>query len=60
MMVRYTCLQNLEDSMLMTLAETGGFGDHVTPFHSPKNTPGEWMQDPLGLFGDIFVGPGMC
>lgn len=45
--------------MLMTLAETGGFGDHVVPFHSPKDTPGEWMQDPLGLFGDIFVGPGM-
>lgn len=44
--------------MLIRITETGGFGDHVTPFHSPKGTPGEWMEDPLGLFGDIFVGPG--
>jgi phospholipase C len=48
-----------ERSKLMTCAETGGFGDHVTPFHSPPGTPGEWMKDPLGVFGDVFVGPGM-
>ena len=38
--------------------ETGGFGDHVTPFHAPEGTPGEWMEDPYGLFGQIYVGPG--
>ncbi|KAJ5682806.1 hypothetical protein N7462_005971 [Penicillium macrosclerotiorum] len=44
--------------LMISFDETGGFGDHVTPFHSPKDTPGEWMQDPLKLFGDVFVGPG--
>ncbi|KAJ5312138.1 hypothetical protein N7508_002968 [Penicillium antarcticum] len=44
--------------LMISYDETGGFGDHVTPFHSPPNTPGEWMKDPLGLFSDIFSGPG--
>ncbi|CAG7918928.1 unnamed protein product [Penicillium olsonii] len=44
--------------LMMSYDETGGFGDHVTPFHSPRDTPGDWMEDPLGLFEDIFVGPG--
>lgn len=44
--------------LMISYDETGGFGDHVTPFHSPANTPGEWMKDPLGLFSDIFSGPG--
>jgi phospholipase C len=44
--------------LMISYDETGGFGDHVTPFHSPRDTPGEWMEDPLGLFSDIFVGPG--
>ena len=44
--------------LMISFDETGGFGDHVTPFHSPRDTPGEWMEDPLGLFSDIFVGPG--
>ncbi|KAJ5901667.1 hypothetical protein N7495_002195 [Penicillium taxi] len=44
--------------LMISYDETGGFGDHVTPFHSPKDTPGEWMEDPLGYFGDVFVGPG--
>ncbi|KAI2706015.1 hypothetical protein CBS147332_7259 [Penicillium roqueforti] len=44
--------------LMISYDETGGFGDHVTPFHSPKDTPGEWMQDPLGMFTDIFTGPG--
>ncbi|KAI2791089.1 hypothetical protein POX_c03944 [Penicillium oxalicum] len=44
--------------LMVSYDETGGFGDHVAPFHSPQGTPGEWMKDPLGLFGDIFVGPG--
>ncbi|KAJ5167325.1 phosphoesterase family-domain-containing protein [Penicillium canariense] len=44
--------------LMISFDETGGFGDHVTPFHSPQGTPGEWMEDPMGLFGDVFVGPG--
>ncbi|CAI7566686.1 unnamed protein product [Penicillium bialowiezense] len=44
--------------LMISYDETGGFGDHVTPFHSPRDTPGDWMEDPLGLFSDIFVGPG--
>jgi phospholipase C len=38
--------------------ETGGWGDHVAPYHAPYGTPGETMQDPYGLFGEIFTGPG--
>ncbi|CAG8385481.1 unnamed protein product [Penicillium salamii] len=44
--------------LMISYDETGGFGDHVTPFHSPRDTPGDWMEDPLGIFSDIFVGPG--
>ncbi|KAM5484990.1 putative phospholipase C [Microsporum audouinii] len=44
--------------LLISYDESGGFGDHVTPYHSPKGTPGEWMRDYLGVQGDIFVGPG--
>lgn len=38
--------------------ESGGYGDHVIPFHSPEGTPGEWMEDPYGVFGKLYVGPG--
>ncbi|KAJ5970336.1 uncharacterized protein N7479_000254 [Penicillium vulpinum] len=44
--------------LMVSYDETGGFGDHVTPFHSPEGTPGEWMKDPLGMFTNIFTGPG--
>ncbi|KAL2846360.1 phosphoesterase family-domain-containing protein [Aspergillus pseudoustus] len=44
--------------LMMSYDETGGWGDHVTPFHSPQGTPGEWMEDPYGYFGQIFTGPG--
>ncbi|KAG2418380.1 hypothetical protein HFD88_001481 [Aspergillus terreus] len=44
--------------LIISYDETGGWGDHVAPFHSPEDTPGEWMEDPYGLFGKIFVGPG--
>ncbi|KAJ5161901.1 phosphoesterase family-domain-containing protein [Penicillium capsulatum] len=44
--------------LMISYDETGGFGDHVTPFHSPPNTPGDWMKDPYGVFGDVYVGPG--
>jgi phospholipase C len=30
----------------------------VTPFHSPAGTTGEWMEDPLGTFGQVYTGPG--
>lgn len=45
--------------LMISYDESGGFGDHVVPFHSPSGTPGEWMQDPYGEFGDVFVGPGV-
>jgi phospholipase C len=40
------------------ILEVGGYGDHVTPFHAPKDTPGEWINDPYGSAGDTPVGPG--
>lgn len=52
-------LQQSATSAFPNLVETGGFGDHVTPYHSPKGTPGEWLEDPYGKFGDIYSGPGM-
>ncbi|KAJ9307133.1 hypothetical protein DTO217A2_3371 [Paecilomyces variotii] len=45
--------------LIISYDESGGFGDHVTPFHSPKATAGDWMEDPYGLFGDVYVGPGV-
>jgi phospholipase C len=43
---------------MISYDETGGFGDHVTPYHSPSGTPGEWLQDPYGKFGYTYSGPG--
>ncbi|KAL1856193.1 hypothetical protein Plec18170_004062 [Paecilomyces lecythidis] len=45
--------------LIISYDESGGFGDHVTPFHSPKDTAGDWMEDPYDLFGDVYVGPGV-
>lgn len=45
-------------ALLISYDETGGWGDHVTPFHSPKDTAGEWMQDPYNTYGDVYTGPG--
>lgn len=28
------------------------------PYHSPAGTEGEWIEDPLGLFGQTYTGPG--
>ncbi|TVY16834.1 Phospholipase C 3 [Lachnellula arida] len=42
--------------------ETGGWGDHVTPFHSSPGTPGEWLDvdnDVFGYLGQTYTGPGM-
>jgi hypothetical protein len=47
--------------MSLELSETGGWGDHVTPFHSPSGTPGEWLNvenDVFGYLGQTYTGPG--
>ncbi|KAH8699073.1 putative non-hemolytic phospholipase C precursor [Talaromyces proteolyticus] len=45
-------------ALIVSYDETGGWGDAVLPYHSPEGTQGEWMNDPLGEFGQIFTGPG--
>lgn len=45
-------------ALIISYDETGGWGDHVTPFHSPEGTAGEWVQDPYGDFGYVYTGPG--
>ncbi|EEH23455.2 hypothetical protein PABG_05666 [Paracoccidioides brasiliensis Pb03] len=45
--------------LMISYDESGGWGDHVPPYHSPENTPGEWLQDPYGLFGNVYTGPGV-
>ncbi|KAH8814853.1 phosphoesterase family-domain-containing protein [Xylogone sp. PMI_703] len=45
-------------ALIISYDETGGFGDHVTPFHSPSGTNGEWLDDPYNLVGFTYSGPG--
>ncbi len=45
-------------ALIISWDETGGFGDHVAPFHSPEGTPGEWLPDPYAGQGTVFSGPG--
>jgi phospholipase C len=45
-------------ALIISYDETGGWGDHVTPYHAPENTTAEWLDDPYGLFGYTFAGPG--
>ncbi|KAF5390851.1 hypothetical protein D9757_004453 [Collybiopsis confluens] len=33
--------------LIISYDETGGWGDHVVPFTSPENTPGEWIINPF-------------
>ncbi|KIK54165.1 hypothetical protein GYMLUDRAFT_264776 [Collybiopsis luxurians FD-317 M1] len=33
--------------LIISYDETGGWGDHVIPFTSPTNTPGEWITNPF-------------
>ncbi|KAF9061722.1 phosphoesterase family-domain-containing protein [Rhodocollybia butyracea] len=33
--------------LIISFDETGGWGDHVIPFTSPKGTPGEWITNPF-------------
>ncbi|KAJ3092502.1 hypothetical protein HK100_006929, partial [Physocladia obscura] len=44
--------------LMISFDESGGWGDHVTPFHSPAGTPGEWLNDPYGIVGYTYSGPG--
>ncbi|KAK3940216.1 putative phospholipase [Diplogelasinospora grovesii] len=44
--------------LIISWDETGGFGDHVSPYHSPPGTPGEWLKDPYAGQGEVFSGPG--
>ncbi|KAI8801781.1 phosphoesterase family-domain-containing protein [Cladochytrium replicatum] len=45
-------------ALIISFDETGGWGDHVTPYHAPEGTPGEWLNDPNGKVGYTFSGPG--
>jgi phospholipase C len=45
-------------ALIISYDETGGWGDHVTPYHSPSGTQGEWLNDPYGKVGYTYSGPG--
>ncbi|KAF2725554.1 non-hemolytic phospholipase C precursor [Polychaeton citri CBS 116435] len=45
-------------ALIISYDETGGFGDHVTPYHSPAGTSGEWIEDPYNDLGQVYTGPG--
>ncbi|CAN8103510.1 unnamed protein product [Discula destructiva] len=47
-----------ETALIISFDETGGWGDHVTPYHSPDHTPGEWAEDPYSGLGQVYTGPG--
>ncbi|KAK0386804.1 hypothetical protein NLU13_6640 [Sarocladium strictum] len=44
--------------LIISYDETGGWADHVNPYHSPEGTPGEWLNDPYGDAGYTPAGPG--
>lgn len=43
----------------MSYDESGGWGDHAIPYHSPEGTAGEWMEDPYNGLGQVYSGPGV-
>ncbi|TVY24206.1 Non-hemolytic phospholipase C [Lachnellula hyalina] len=47
-----------ETALVISYDETGGWGDHVVPYHSPSGTAGEWIQDPYNEVGYTYSGPG--
>lgn len=47
-----------ETALIVSFDETGGWGDHVTPYHSPPGTAAEWIEDPYDEFGSVYTGPG--
>ncbi|KAJ6779932.1 hypothetical protein PWT90_05353 [Aphanocladium album] len=46
-------------ALIVSYDEGGGWYDHVPIFHSPRGTPGEWLEDPLDNTGYTFAGPGI-
>ncbi|KAF5008766.1 hypothetical protein FDECE_5004 [Fusarium decemcellulare] len=44
--------------LMVSYDETGGWADHVNPYHAPDGTPGEWIDDPYGAAGRTAIGPG--
>lgn len=44
--------------VIISYDETGGWGDHVVPYHSPNGTAGEWLSDPYDQVGYTYSGPG--
>ena len=44
--------------VIISYDETGGWGDHVIPYHSPSGTTGEWLNDPYNKVGYTYSGPG--
>ncbi|TVY18056.1 Non-hemolytic phospholipase C [Lachnellula arida] len=47
-----------DTALIISYDETGGWGDHVVPYHSPSGTAGEWIQDPYNEVGYTYSGPG--
>ncbi|TAQ91417.1 hypothetical protein B7494_g138 [Chlorociboria aeruginascens] len=50
-----------ETVLIISYDESGGWGDHVTPYHSPAGTAGEWLNvenDVFGYLGQTYTGPG--
>ncbi|WPH01291.1 Hypothetical protein R9X50_00412900 [Acrodontium crateriforme] len=45
-------------AMIISYDETGGWGDHVVPYHAPNGTAAEWINDPYGNAGYTPIGPG--
>ena len=46
-------------ALLISYDETGGWGDHVVPYHSPENTAVEWIPDPyIDSHDPTYMGPG--
>lgn len=45
-------------ALIISYDETGGWGDHVIPYHSPTGTAGEWVEDPYDQYGYVYTGPG--
>ena len=48
---------NLSSFPCLIRPETGGWADHVVPYHAPEGTAIEWVKDPYGL-GQVYTGPG--
>ncbi|KAM0547825.1 hypothetical protein ACHAPJ_010171 [Fusarium lateritium] len=45
-------------ALIISYDETGGWADHVSPYHAPDGTAGEWIDDPYGEAGRTVIGPG--